>query len=108
MRITDKGNGSSGLVPGTVSDLRFSVPIDCVATASTSMGASCTLDTTADTLVPGMAIGGQACRDLISTSRSSFDDAGPDGTIAPPSGTCPPTCGSGDEAAFLRQGVFAP
>jgi len=35
-------------------------------------------------------------------------DAGRDGIITPASGACPPTCGSGDEQVFLRQGVFAP
>ncbi len=106
MRITDKGSGSSGLVPGTVSDIRFAVPVNCVATASTSTGGSCTLGTTLDTLLPGMAREGK--RTILSTFAFELDDAGPDGSILPPSGTCPPTCGTGDESVFLRQGVFTP
>ncbi len=106
MRITDRGSGSSGLVPGTVSDIRFSVPFNCVATASTSIGGSCTLGTTLDTLLPGMAREGK--RTILSTFAFELDDAGPDGSILPPSGTCPPTCGSGDESVYLRQGLFVP
>ena len=106
MRITDKGSGSSGLVPGTVSDIRFAVPVNCVATGSTSIGGSCTVGTTFDTLLPGMAREGK--RMILTTPTFELDDAGPDGSILPPSGTCPPTCGSGDESVYLRQGLFAP
>ncbi len=106
MRITDFANGSSGQVPATVADLRFSLPIDCLPTASTSVGSSCNLNTTSDTLVPGFAKEGM--RAVISTFSFELRDAGPDGTVTPNSGTCPPTCGSGDEAAFLRQGLFTP
>jgi hypothetical protein len=35
-------------------------------------------------------------------------DAGEDASLTPASGSCPPSCGSGDEGVFLRQGLFAP
>jgi hypothetical protein len=39
-------------------------------------------------------------------------DEGPDQSIEPSSDPiglgCPPTCGSGDEKVFMRQGVFIP
>ncbi len=106
MRITDKANGSSGLVPATVSDLELSAPIQCAATPASSVGASCTITTTADTLVPGLAKEGK--RAVMSAFGLVLEDVGPDGSVTPPSGACPPTCGSGDEKPFLRQGVFAP
>ena len=45
---------------------------------------------------------------MLSTPDLKLMDAGFDGSISPPSGVCPPTCGSGDERVFLRQGLFAP
>jgi hypothetical protein len=110
IRITDSGNGGSGRNAGTVQDAELSIPVICVATADTNVGASCNLDTTADTLVPGVVKTGK--RALISSFSVNVKDAGPDGSIAPspdPLGLgCPPTCGSGDESVFLGQGVFAP
>jgi Acetyl xylan esterase (AXE1) len=105
MRITDRSNGS-GADPGTVQDVDFSLPVDCVATANPRAGSMCSVNTTADTLVPGFAReGGRA---VISTESVSVLDAGPDDTLAPPVGDCPPACGSGDESTFLREGVLAP
>ena len=61
-------------------------------------------------LVPGSVKEGT--RAVVSTFSVSVEDAGPDGVIDPspdPLGLgCPPTCGSGDEAVYLRQGIFAP
>jgi glucose/arabinose dehydrogenase/PKD repeat protein len=109
MRITDRANGSSGAVPATSQDLQFSVPVNCVATATLG-GSDCSIDTSSDALVPGFAREGK--RAVISTLSMQMLDAGPDGLIAPSSDPfglgCPPTCGSGDEQVFLRQGVFAP
>ena len=58
------------------------------------------------TLVPNLAREGK--RAVISALSIKLLDAGPDGVITPPSGSCPYTCGSGDEAVFLRQGLFTP
>ena len=102
LRITDKANGSSAMVPATVADIPFGVPIDCVATASTPIGSNCNISTTADTLMPGFAREGK--RAVISTGGLALNDAGPDGSILPTSGTCPPTCGSGDEAVGSAAG----
>ena len=106
MRITDLANGPSGADAATSQDFDFSLPVDCVATSSTDVGSSCNVDTTIDTLVPGFAREGK--RAVIPTFSLVLTDAGPDGTVIPSAGACPPTCGSGDESVFLRQGVFAP
>jgi hypothetical protein len=111
MRITDYGNGPSGNDSGTVEDTQFSLPIDCLDTpANPDVGSSCNVTTTTDTLVPGFAQEGK--RAVISAFSVNLLDAGPDGSITPPSPpaglACPPICGSGDESVFLRQGVFAP
>ncbi len=106
LRITDRANGSSALLPATVSDLGLSAPFNCVATPASSLGSSCSITTTADTLVPGLAQEGK--RAVTSAFGLVLEDAGPDGSVTSPSGDCPPTCGSGDEKPFLRQGVFTP
>jgi uncharacterized repeat protein (TIGR01451 family) len=110
LRMTDRANGSIGTLPGTMEDVDFALPVDCVATASTSTGATCSLTATADTLVPGFAI--EKRRTIMSVLSVSLLDAGIDGVVTPqvdPLGLgCPPTCGTGDEKVFLGQGVFTP
>jgi uncharacterized repeat protein (TIGR01451 family) len=105
LRITDRANGATEALAGTVEDVDFGLPIDCVATPSTSTGGTCSLSSTADTLVPGFAV--ERKRTIISLLSVRVLDAGADGIVTPPVG-CPPTCGTGDEKVFLRQGVFLP
>ncbi len=106
IRVTDRANGGTGKEAATAVDASLGVPIDCQPTASTSLGASCSVSTTIDTLVPGFVQEGK--RTVISAFQLSVEDAGPDGTIDPPLGQCPLACGSGDERPYLIQGVFAP
>jgi hypothetical protein len=105
-RITDRASSSFQTTPATVEDTRLSIPIDCVATPNPAVGSSCSVNTTADTLVPGLVKEGK--RTVISAFSVALLDAGADGSVAPPSGSCPPTCGSGDENPYLVQGIFAP
>ena len=106
LRITDKANPPPDGAPGTVEDTELSVPIDCVATADPQRGSTCNLATTSDSLVPGFAIEG--ARAVMSMPSIEVLDPGLDGSLTPSSGSCPPVCGSGDEDAFLVQGLFAP
>jgi hypothetical protein len=109
LRITDSASGSSASQSGTVQDFRFSVPVDCVATPGPE-GGDCNVSTTADTLVPGFAREGD--RTIVSAFSIELRDVGADGSVTPspdPLGLgCPPTCGSGDERTYLRQGIFTP
>jgi uncharacterized protein len=106
IRITDRANGASGATAGTVQDSDFSLPMDCVPTASAAIGATCSISTTADTLVPGFAREG--ARTVLGGFSAEVMDVGADGSVTPAEGACPPACGSGDEYAFLRQGLFLP
>jgi acyl-homoserine-lactone acylase len=110
IRITDRANGSSQVESATVQDVRLGLPVGCVATPAADLGSTCSLNTTADSMVPGFAREGK--RAVISTFSFELLDAGADGDLSPSSDPlglgCPPTCGSGDEGAFLRQGVYAP
>ena len=110
IRVTDTGNGVSGGVPGTMTDADFSVPVSCTPNSTADLGSLCDISTSADTLVPGFMKEGK--RTVISALSVSVRDRGIDGSLVPspdPIGLgCPPTCGSGDEKVFLRQGVFTP
>jgi hypothetical protein len=104
VRITDKSHGFGDVI-GTTQDALLEVPADCVATPTSPFGGTCSLSTTADTLLPGFAK--ERKRMVISAHEVSLQDAGPDGSIGPAAG-CPPTCGTGDEQRYLVQGVFLP
>jgi hypothetical protein len=110
LRLTDTANGPAENESATVEDFDFGVPMDCAATPSPEKGATCGVSTSADTLVPGLVKEGD--RAVISALSMKVLDAGADDDLAPGSDPigrgCPPTCGSGDERVFLRQGVFAP
>jgi Tol biopolymer transport system component len=101
-RITDRNSGFGG-APATVNDTTLHAPAACTPTAGPS-GGRCTLSTTWDTLVPGMFV--ESKRTVFSAQNVRVLDVGPNGT-----GTgagCPPTCGDGDEATILTQGLFTP
>ena len=70
---------------------------------SSATGSGCALATTADALVPGLVPEGK--RTIWQLGQVEVYDAGPNGTGY---ASCPPTCGNGDEAQFMRQGVFVP
>ena len=108
IRMTDLANGPGENEAATVKDFDLGIPVGCSPTPDPLMGSTCTVTTSADTLVPGFAREGD--RAVMSAFSLRLLDAGPDGDIDPASGGlgCPPTCGSGDEATFLRQGLFTP
>ena len=106
LRVTDRGTGTSEGLSGTVGDSDISLPINCTTTTDGTIGSSCSINTTIDTLVPNFAREGK--RQNIAVRSLYVLDAGVDGTITPPSGSCPPTCGSGDEKKFIESGVFTP
>jgi hypothetical protein len=103
LRLTDSQNTPTDAA--TVQDNPFNVPLDCVATpASTTFGGTCSVTTTADTLVPNLMKEGQ--RMIMSLREVIAKDAGANGTGY--GAGCPPTCGDGDEKTFMTQGVFTP
>jgi hypothetical protein len=52
-RITDRANGQNQDQPATTEDFFWTATVPCSATISTSIGATCALQTTVDSLVPG-------------------------------------------------------
>jgi subtilase family protein len=103
LRITDKLNGPAQDEDGTTVDTDLEIPVSCSATTA-SIGAECALTTTLNSVLPGIVLEGK--RAIWQLAQVEIQDAGPNGTGY---GTgCPRGCGDGDEATFMRQGVFVP
>lgn len=94
-RFTDRANGGSGGDPGTATDLDFSVPVDCAATGASTLGSACGVDTTADTVTPGLIKENKAT--VLQTFRFRLNDSGVNGIR-----------GDSDDKIFATQGVFIP
>ena len=90
-RMTDH----EGAITATTIDVRFPLTTQCAVTPSTSTGATCSLTTTLDTLIPGAVV--ERARTILQLGQVRVLDGGPDGDTA----TEPNT-------VFLRQGVFVP
>jgi hypothetical protein len=94
-RITDRRNGSAPVDPGTVQDVDFAATATCAATADANVGSSCTLNTTADAIMPGAIVEQQ--RTMIQLTQAKIFDGGADGLVS----TAPNTL-------FAVQGIFIP
>jgi hypothetical protein len=103
LQIVDTHNSVENPEPGTTVTIPYSYPVDCIGTLDTAIGSSCTLNTTADAVIPNTV--SENKRTIWEIGQVTVKDAGPNGTGY---AACPPTCGDGDEAVFLRQGVFLP
>jgi hypothetical protein len=95
LRITDRFNDPTATTAGTVSDTTFPVTMPCSATASTGAGATCSVNTSANSLVPGSARSGD--RAIWEIGKVKVFDGGPDGVAA-----------TGGNTLFQTQGVFIP
>jgi hypothetical protein len=103
LQITDNFNAEENPEPATTQMLDFKFPVDCVSTTDTSVGSTCNLTSTADSIYPGAVLEGK--RTIWQLGQVTVLDAGPNGTGY---ASCPPTCGDGDEATFARQGIWVP
>jgi hypothetical protein len=96
LRMTDKLNGPPGTVGGTVQDFNFAVVVPCTATSDTTVGSSCTLDTTLDSLTPGMVREGKRTVTHMSDILVYDGGADSDGDT------------QGDNTLFAWEGIFTP
>src|SRR4051812_16833538 len=94
-RVTDHNNGPSLTEAATLTDIPFPYSAPCVDTADTSVGGTCALSTTFNTVVPGA---------IKETKRTSWEmdqvevfDGGPDGRSS-----------TSDNFLLAVPGVFAP
>ena len=101
IQITDTYNQSVGDPSGpydksaTTTSLSIPVPIDCVPTTDTTVGSTCAIKTTANTLLPGAAVAGK--RAVLALGQVQLLDRGANGTP-----------GDSDDRVFEAQGVFVP
>jgi hypothetical protein len=96
LRITDKLNGSAGTDGGTVADLPFGFIVPCTATADTTIGSRCQVETSFDSIIPGM---------VQETKRTVTHPGGIriyDGGLDNDGDT------TGDNTLFLVDGIFNP
>ena len=96
--MTDRHNAigpGGGNVPATMVDIPFPVVTSCSATVDPDVGATCSITTTLDAIVPDAIREGK--RSIWEMGQVSVEDGGPDGDTA----TVPNTL-------FARQGVFVP
>jgi hypothetical protein len=95
-RITDLYNGSAP-APGTAQDVFFPITVPCEATADTTIGGHCALQTTLDSVIPGsIREGKRSTWDLLDTT---VFDGGSDGVSS---------THNGDNTIFLTKGIFIP
>jgi hypothetical protein len=94
LRITDRANGPSGAESGTLVDASFPVTVPCAATPGTP-GATCALNTSVNSVVPGAV--GAGNRAVWELGQIRVSDGGADGLAA-----------TDPNATFLTQGLFVP
>jgi plastocyanin len=94
LRITDRFNGPSTNEPAT-GDTTFSVTVPCGATADTTIGGACTINTSANAVVPGTIVAG--VRAIWELSAVQVFDGGADGVAS-----------TADNTLFADQAVFVP
>jgi hypothetical protein len=98
LRITDKNNTPNPGGPGaaTVQDTTLPVTIPCAATTDTTIGSSCNISTTVNSIYPGAIIAGK--RAIWQLGQVQVYDGGSDGLAST----------TADNTLFLDQGVFVP
>jgi hypothetical protein len=92
LRVTDKDGG----VAATTQDFPFWFAVPCASTADTTVGSTCSVVTTADTLMPGAVTAG--LRAIWALGQIGVYDGGSDGSAST----------TADNTLFMDQGIFVP
>ena len=95
LRITDPLSGPAQNEVGTLGDLPLDVTIPCTVTAAADVGSTCSINTSADALLPGMV--SESKRSIWQMTDVRVFDGGSDGQAS-----------TQDNTLFLTQGVFVP
>jgi dipeptidyl aminopeptidase/acylaminoacyl peptidase len=98
LRITDQNNTPNPGGPGaaTVSDTHFPFTVPCATTADASVGSTCSVSTSANTVVPGAVVTAQ--RAIWELGQVQVYDGGADGSAAT----------TADNTLFMDEGIFVP
>jgi hypothetical protein len=94
-QVTDTANGATLGDSATMSDAQLRYTVPCLATASATVGSTCSLTTTADAISAGTVL--ESRRTVWEIPAIRVRDGGSDGVAS----TTPNTI-------FARQGVFVP
>ncbi len=95
VRLTDRDSGPGSSGQATVSDFSFEMIPLCSPTADPAVGATCSLESSFEAVLPGSVTEGK--RAVWQLGQVEVSDGGSDGNAA----TAPNT-------PFLRQGIFVP
>jgi len=95
IRISDHYNGPGLNEAATVVDIPFPVNGTCANTAATNIGGTCSVNTTANAVVPGSVKDTQ--RGVVEIGQLSINDGGADGVVS-----------TADNTLFSVQGIFIP
>ena len=95
LRVIDKDNGPSEV--GTMQDTQFRVTVPCTTTASTTIGSTCAVNTTADAVLGGASAIQEGKRSIWQLGQVRINDGGADGVAS----TTPNTL-------YAVQGVLVP
>ena len=95
IRISDHYNGPNLNEAATVVDIPFPVNGTCVNTTSTTIGGTCSVNTTANAVVPGSVKDTQ--RGVVEIGQLQISDGGADGLVS-----------TADNTLFSVQGIFIP
>jgi hypothetical protein len=95
IRISDHFNGPTQTEAATVIDIPFPVNGTCANTVSTTVGGTCSVDTTANAVVVGSVKDAQ--RGVVEIQQLQISDGGADGNVT-----------TTDNTLFTVQGIFIP
>jgi hypothetical protein len=95
IRISDHYNGPTLTEAATVVDIPFPVNGTCASTTSTTIGSTCSTNTTANAVVVGSVKDAQ--RGVVEIQQLQIFDGGADGNVT-----------TADNTLFAVQGIFIP
>jgi hypothetical protein len=95
-RTTDRYNGNSQSESATMTDVPLEVPVQCTATADPASGATCSVTTTLDALLPGTVR--ESARAVVQLGKVDVLDGGADDNVET----------AADNQRFATQGLFVP
>jgi hypothetical protein len=96
IQITDRLNGPGQDEPATAQATPFSFAVPCAATSDAGVGATCSISSTFNAILPGLVV--EEKRANWELGKVDVYDGGTDDLFAP----------GGDDTLFETQGVFAP
>ena len=94
LRITDRLSGPSANEPAT-GDTTFAAPVPCAGTGDTTVGSTCSIDTSVNAVVPGAVVA--TVRSIWQLQGVQVFDGGADGIAS-----------TADNTLFADQAVFVP